>query len=120
MLRRWESTAGNLVLVLTIFIFPTFIRPSFPPSLVASLGTTLVEPFKIFHAHRFSGINKNALFSFQLNVKMPTIIHIINKYCTTHSYPIYIYYLTSYIDQGENVSMTFINTKDLFQRKLIN
>ena len=51
---------------------------------------------------------------------MPNIIHIMNKYCTTHSYPIYIYYLTSYIDQGENVSMTFINTKDLFQRKLIN
>ena len=42
----------------------------------------------------------------ELNVKMPTIIHLINKYCTTHSYPIYIYYLTSNIDQGENVSMT--------------
>ena len=51
---------------------------------------------------------------------MPTIIHLINKYCTTHSYPIYTYYLTSYNDQGEKISMTFTNSTDLFQRKLIN
>ena len=51
---------------------------------------------------------------------MPNIIHLISKYCTTHSYPIYIYNLTSYINQGENVSMTFTSTKDLFQRKSIN
>ena len=51
---------------------------------------------------------------------MPTIIHLINKYCTTHSYPIYTYYLTSYNDQGEDISMTFTNGTDLFQRKLIN
>ena len=51
---------------------------------------------------------------------MPTIIHLINKYCTTHSYPIYTYYLTSYNDQGEDISMTFTNSTDLFQRKLIN